>query len=154
METEETVTARETGEQVVRVSMSLPQELLRNFDETGRKKGYFKRSEAIRDALRSFILESKWTTDENATLVGTISMVYDHEVRSLVDKLTDIQHDSGVLIKASLHLHLDEHNCLEIIAIEGKARELKRLSESMISKKGVKTLKLTVLHTAPTRQLS
>jgi CopG family nickel-responsive transcriptional regulator len=150
METEETVTANETGEKVIRVSMSLPQELLRNFDETGRKKGYFKRSEAIRDALRSFILESKWSTDENAILVGTISMVYDHEVRSLVDKLTDIQHDSGVLIKASLHLHLDEHNCLEIIAIEGRARELKRLSESMISKKGVKTLKLTVLHAAPT----
>jgi CopG family nickel-responsive transcriptional regulator len=149
METEETVTTNETGEKVVRVSMSLPQELLRNFDETGRKKGYFKRSEAIRDALRNFILESKWTTDENAILVGTISMVYDHEVRSLVDKLTDIQHDSGVLIKASLHLHLDEHNCLEIIAIEGRAKELKRLSESMISKKGVKTLKLTVLHTAP-----
>jgi CopG family nickel-responsive transcriptional regulator len=150
VEKKESGTTDEKGEKVTRVSMSLPQELLRNFDETGKKKGYFKRSEAIRDALRSFILESKWTTDENAILVGTISMVYDHEVRSLVDKLTDIQHDSGVLIKASLHLHLDEHNCLEIIAIEGRARELKRLSESMISKKGVKTLKLTVLHAAPT----
>jgi len=137
-------------ERVVRISMSLPEELLTSFDYTARKKGYFKRSEAIRDALRNFILESKWSTDENAILTGTISMVYDHEVRSLVDKLTDIQHDSGVLIKASLHLHLDEHNCLEIIAIEGKAKELKRLSESMTSKKGVKTLKLTVLHTAST----
>jgi CopG family nickel-responsive transcriptional regulator len=137
-------------ENVIRVSMSLPEDLLKSFDETGRRKGYFKRSEAIRDALRSFILESKWTTDESAVLVGTISMVYDHEVRSLVDKLIDIQHDSGVLIKASLHLHLDEHNCMEILAIEGKAKELRKLSESMVSKKGIKTLKLTLLHAAST----
>nr|MDO8098808.1 nickel-responsive transcriptional regulator NikR [Candidatus Njordarchaeota archaeon] len=148
MPTAEEVSESGEEEKVVRISMSLPEQLLTSFDNTAREKGYFKRSEAIRDALRNFILESKWSTDENAILTGTISMVYDHEVRSLVDKLTDIQHDSGVLIKASLHLHLDEHNCLEIIAIEGKAKDLKRLSESMISKKGVKTLKLTVLHTA------
>jgi CopG family nickel-responsive transcriptional regulator len=64
--------------------------------------------------------------------------------------LIDIQHDSGVLIKASLHLHLDEHNCMEILAIEGKAKELRKLSESMVSKKGIKTLKLTLLHAAST----
>jgi len=150
MSTSEEVSESGEEEKVVRISMSLPEGLLTSFDNTARRKGYFKRSEAIRDALRNFILESKWSTNENAILTGTISMVYDHEVRSLVDKLTDIQHDSGVLIKASLHLHLDEHNCLEIIAIEGKAKELKSLSESMISKKGVKTLKLTVLHTAST----
>jgi CopG family nickel-responsive transcriptional regulator len=138
----------EEEEGVTRISMSLPEELLTSFDETSRRKGYFKRSEAIRDALRNFILESKWTTDENAVLVGTISMVYDHEVKSLVDKLIDIQHSSGVLVKASLHLHLDEHNCMEIIAIEGRAKELRNLSETMISKKGVKNLKLTILHSA------
>ena len=133
-------------EGITRISMSLPKILLNSFDETSKKKGYFKRSEAIREALRNFILDSKWTTEENAVLVGTISMVYDHEVRSLVDKLIDIQHSSGVIVKASLHLHLDEHNCMEIIAMEGKAKELKKISETMISKKGVKNLKLTVLH--------
>ena len=131
---------------ITRISMSLPENLLSSFDETSKKKGYIKRSEAIREALRNFILDSKWTTDENAVLVGTISMVYDHEVRSLVDKLIDIQHSSGVIVKASLHLHLDEHDCMEIIAMEGKAKELKKISETMISKKGVKNLKLTVLH--------
>jgi CopG family nickel-responsive transcriptional regulator len=136
----------EEKEKVARISMSLPDALLNDFDETSKKKGYFKRSEAIRDALRNFILESKWTTDENAVLTGTISLVYDHEVRSLVDKLTDIQHDSGVLIKASLHLHLDEHNCMEIIAMEGKAKELRKLSETMLGNRGVKTLKMTILH--------
>jgi CopG family nickel-responsive transcriptional regulator len=141
------VKENEEEEGVTRISMSLPEDLLRSFDETSKKKGYFKRSEAIREALRNFILESKWTTDENAVLVGTISMVYDHEVRSLVDKLIDIQHSSGVIVKASLHLHLDEHNCMEIIAMEGKAKELRKVSETMISKKGVKNLKLTVLHT-------
>jgi CopG family nickel-responsive transcriptional regulator len=140
---------KEDGEEegVTRISMSLPENLLSSFDETSKKKGYFKRSEAIREALRNFILESKWTTDENAVLVGTISMVYDHEVKSLVDKLIDIQHSSGVAVKASLHLHLDEHNCMEVIAMEGKAKELKKISETMISKKGVKNLKLTLLHT-------
>jgi CopG family nickel-responsive transcriptional regulator len=138
---------REEEEKVTRISMSLPEDQLSSFDETSKKKGYFKRSEAIREALRNFILESKWTTDENSILVGTISMVYDHEVRSLVDKLIDIQHNSGVVVKASLHLHLDEHNCMEIIAMEGKAKELRNVSETMISKKGVKNLKLTVLHT-------
>ncbi|WXG44605.1 MAG: nickel-responsive transcriptional regulator NikR [Promethearchaeati archaeon SRVP18_Atabeyarchaeia-1] len=136
-------------EEITRISMSLPEDLLVSFDETSRKKGYFKRSEAIREALRNFILESKWTTDEDAILVGTISMVYDHAVRSLVDKLIDIQHDSAVAVKASLHLHLDEHNCMEIIAMEGKAKELKKVSETMISKKGVKNLKLTLLHALP-----
>lgn len=136
-------------EEITRISMSLPEDLLVSFDETSRKKGYFKRSEAIREALRNFILESKWTTDEDAILVGTISMVYDHAVRSLVDKLIDIQHDLAVAVKASLHLHLDEHNCMEIIAMEGKAKELKKVSETMISKKGVKNLKLTLLHALP-----
>lgn len=138
----------EAKEKVARISMSLPDDLLSDFDDTSKKKGYFKRSEAIRDALRNFILESKWTTDENAVLTGTISLVYDHEVRSLVDKLTDIQHDSGVLIKASLHLHLDEHNCMEIIAMEGKAKELRKLSETMLGNRGVKTLKMTILRSA------
>lgn len=136
----------EGKEKVTRISMSLPDVLLNDFDDTSKKKGYFKRSEAIREALRNFILESKWSTDENAVLTGTISLVYDHEVRSLVDKLTDIQHDSGVLIKASLHLHLDEHNCMEIIAMEGKAKELRKLSETMLGNRGVKTLKMTILH--------
>jgi CopG family nickel-responsive transcriptional regulator len=138
----------EGKEKVARISMSLPDDLLSDFDDTAKKKGYLKRSEAIRDALRNFILESKWATDENAVLTGTISLVYDHEVRSLVDKLIDIQHDSGVLIKASLHLHLDEHNCMEIIAMEGTAKELKRVSESMLSRRGVKTLKMTILHSS------
>ncbi len=146
MPNSETTAEAEGKEKVARISMSLPDDLLIDFDNTAKKKGYFKRSEAIRDALRNFILESKWATDENAVLTGTISLVYDHEVRSLVDKLIDIQHDSGVLIKASLHLHLDEHNCMEIIAMEGKAKELKRLSEMMLSKRGVKTLKITILH--------
>jgi CopG family nickel-responsive transcriptional regulator len=136
----------EEKEKVSRISMSLPEDLLIDFDDTSKKEGYFKRSEAIRDALRNFILESKWTTDENAILTGTISLVYDHEVRSLVDRLTDIEHDSGVLIKASLHLHLDEHNCMEIIAMEGKAKELKKLSEAMLGNRGVKTLKMTIMH--------
>jgi CopG family nickel-responsive transcriptional regulator len=140
----------EQEEMVTRISMSLPEDLLSSFDETSKRKGYFKRSEAIREALRNFILESKWSTDENAILVGTISMVYDHEVKSLVDKLIDIQHNSGVNVKASLHLHIDEHNCMEIIAMEGRAKELKKVSETMISKKGVKNLKLTILHSLPT----
>lgn len=139
----------EEKEKVARISMSLPEELLADFDETSKKKGYFKRSEAIRDALRNFILESKWTTDEDAVVTGTISLVYDHEVRSLMDKLTDVQHDSGILIKASLHLHLDEHNCMEIIAMEGKAKELKKLSEEILGIRGVKTLKTTILNSRP-----
>jgi CopG family nickel-responsive transcriptional regulator len=145
----ETASEVEGKEKVARISMSLPDDLLNDFDDTAKKKGYLKRSEAIRDALRNFILESKWATDENSILAGTISMVYDHEVRSLVDKLIDLQHDSSVLIKASLHLHLDEHNCMEILALEGRAKELKKLSESMISKRGVKNLKLTILHNIP-----
>jgi CopG family nickel-responsive transcriptional regulator len=148
MSNSETASEVEAKEKVARISMSLPDDLLNDFDDTAKKKGYLKRSEAIRDALRNFILESKWTTDENAVLTGTISLVYDHEVRSLVDKLIDIQHDSGVLIKASLHLHLDEHNCMEIIAMEGKAKELKRLSETMLSRRGVKILKMTILHSS------
>lgn len=144
----ETASEVEGKEKVARISMSLPDDLLNDFDDTAKKKGYLKRSEAIRDALRNFILESKWATDENAVLTGTISLVYDHEVRSLVDKLIDIQHDSGVLIKASLHLHLDEHNCMEIIAMEGKAKELKRVSETMLSRRGVKILKMTILHSS------
>lgn len=136
----------EGKEKVARISMSLPEDLLTDFDDTSKKKGYFKRSEAIRDALRNFILESKWTTDENAVLTGAISLVYDHEVRSLVEKLTDIQHGSGVLIKASLHLHLDDHNCMEIIAVEGRGKEMKKLSESILGNRGVKTLKMTILY--------
>ncbi len=131
---------------VTRFGISLDQVLLKRFDDRIRKKGYSNRSEAIRDLIRDSLVLEEWEGTAGET-VGTITIVYSHEKRELPDLLTRIQHRYHDLILSGMHIHLDEHNCLEVIAVRGMAREIKNIADRLIGAKGVKHGKLTLTTT-------
>jgi CopG family nickel-responsive transcriptional regulator len=129
-----------TETEVSRISISLPRELLREFDESSRQIGHEDRSKAIRAAMRSLITESIWTREEQGAVVGALIIVYDHHVKGLEEKMTGIQHHYKNVVASSMHIHLDERNCLEIIAVRGESREIKNLAQKLTIR-GVKQLK-------------
>jgi len=129
---------------VVRFSVSVLPELLREFDETISKLGY-NRSNAIQVAMRDFLTEHKWTVEQEGTVTGAITMIYDHHVRGLVETLTDIQHHHIEVISSTTHVHLDEDNCLEIIAVKGYVKVIQSLAKKLMTTRGIKQLKLAIL---------
>ena len=130
---------------LVRFGVSIEEELLKRFDEEIDKKGYSNRSEAIRDLIRDQIVEEEWSSGEET--VGTITIVYDHHTRDLSANLTHIQHSFEGEIKSVLHIHLDHHNCLEVLVVAGKGRLLQQFADQLVSIKGVKHGKLTMTTT-------
>lgn len=132
---------------VTRFGISLDRMLLDRFDNLIEKKGYTNRSEAIRDLIRDSLVQEEWESSPNNETVGTITIVYSHDTRELADKLTDIQHHHYNLIISTMHVHLDEHNCLEVIAVKGKAKDIKVVADRLIGTKGVKHGKLTLTTT-------
>ncbi len=130
---------------LVRFGVSIEEELLKQFDEEIERKGYSNRSEAIRDLIRDQIVNEEWETDEET--VGTITIVYDHHTRDLSANLTHIQHSFEGDIRSVLHIHLDHHNCLEVLVVQGKGRLLQQFADQLVSIKGVKHGKLTMTTT-------
>jgi len=119
-----------------RFSVSMEAKLLHQFDELISQKGYVNRSEAVRDLVRNSLVEDQWTRSEEPT-VGTVTIVYDHHTRELADKLTDHQHSHHNAIISVLHVHLDAHNCLEVVVAKGTAGEVRKFAEELIGTKGV-----------------
>ena len=127
----------------IRFGVSADGRLLEKFDEMIAEKSYANRSEAIRDLIRDQLVEFAWT-QRNEEVVGTLTLVYNHESQELADKLTKLQHHYHSSIISTLHVHLDAHNCLEVLVMKGKSKELKNLSDRLIGAKGVKHGKLTM----------
>lgn len=121
---------------VVRFSVSTEEKLLERFDALIGRKGYVNRSEAVRDLIRNSLVEEA-LTDESAEAVGTVTLVYDHHFSDLGDKLTEHQHSHHESIVSTLHIHLDAHQCLEVVVLRGPAGEIRRLADSLIGTKGV-----------------
>jgi CopG family nickel-responsive transcriptional regulator len=132
--------------ETVRFGISIDDKLLKSFDRLIDEKGYLNRSEAIRDLIRASLVELKWEKGEEET-VGTVTLVYNHHVRDLSDKLTEQQHGHHDQIVSSLHVHLDAHNCLEVLVVRGKAHEVKKIADELIGVKGVKHGKLVMTTT-------
>ena len=132
--------------QTVRFGISLDEKLLASFDQLIEEKSYMNRSEAIRDLIRAALVEERSTSDE-AESVGTVTLVYNHHVRDLSDKLTEHQHSHHDQIISALHVHLDAHNCLEVLVVRGKVREIKKIADELIGVKGVKHGKLVMTTT-------
>lgn len=130
---------------LVRFGVSIEDELLQRFDQEIEKKGYSNRSEAIRDLIRDQIVAEEWTSNQET--VGTITIVYDHHTRDLSANLTHIQHSFAGEIKSVLHIHLDHHNCLEVLVVAGKGRLLQQFADQLVATKGVKYGKLTMATT-------
>ena len=126
-----------------RVGVAIDSDLLSKFDELIEKRGYTNRSEAFRDLIRDELIE-KTSESPEASVVGTVTLVYDHHVRQLNEKLTDMQHDHHRSILSTLHVHLDHDNCLEVIVVRGKAGSVRQIADALISTKGVKHGRLTI----------
>jgi CopG family nickel-responsive transcriptional regulator len=132
---------------ITRVGVTFPPELLKEFDQIIRNMGYESRSKAIQDAVRLFISEKKWVKEEKIDQTGVLLMVYDHEAKGLESELTETQHHHTGLISSTMHIHLGKRDCLETIAVKGKASEIRHLSDELATKKGVKILKAMIVST-------
>jgi CopG family transcriptional regulator, nickel-responsive regulator len=130
---------------VTRIGVTFPPELLKDFDEIIGKMGYESRSKAIQDAVRFYVSERKWVKEEDAQQTGVLLMVYDHDTRGLESDLTEAQHHHTKLISSTMHIHLGERDCLEVIAVKGKGSEIRHLSDELATRRGVKILKSMIV---------
>ena len=126
-----------------RYTITMPGELFVAFDARNARKGYKNRSEAIRDLVREALVKEEWANPDEH-VAATVTLVYDHHTRTLTDRITDAQHDGGHLVVSTLHVHLDHHNCLEVIVLRGKAREIRTLADALATIKGIKHFQLTL----------
>jgi CopG family transcriptional regulator, nickel-responsive regulator len=128
---------------LTRIGVALDADLLDKFDALIHERGYENRSEAFRDLIRNELVEASWKSP-GTEVVGSVTLVYDHHVRLLHEKLLDLQHDAHEAILSTLHVHLDHDNCLEVLLIKGPAAKVQRLANAIISTKGVKHGRLTI----------
>ncbi len=132
--------------QTIRFGVSLDSDLLEKFDKLCEEMSYQTRSEAIRDLIRNTLVKREWE-DTDKEIAGTLSMVFDHHQSQLSQKLTEVQHDNLDLIVTTLHVHLDHHNCLEVLVLKGPGDRVRKLGQRLLSTKGVKHGKLSLTTT-------
>jgi len=125
-----------------RTGISLEQDLLAGFDKLIARRGYKNRSEAVRDLIREALLHE--VVDSNKPVVGTVTLVYDHHVPNLSQKLTEMQHLSHATVLAATHVHLDHHYCLEVIIMKGRSSEIQQMADQMLAMRGVELGKLVL----------
>jgi CopG family nickel-responsive transcriptional regulator len=131
---------------LVRFGVSLEGPLLEDFDRLIVEKGYASRSEAIRDLIRGILVEEDWRALKGEQ-VATLTLVYNHHLREINDRLTDMQHRHHDLIVCSQHVHLTAHNCLEVIVLRGPAADIQEAASRLIATRGVQHGKLTMTTT-------
>jgi CopG family nickel-responsive transcriptional regulator len=122
---------------LIRFGVSIEKKLLDLFDRLISKRGYRNRSEAIRDLIRDKLVEEEWAGGTRE-VVGTLTLIYDHHTRELQARMTELQHTYHAHVISTLHVHLDHHNCLEVLVVRGRPREIRALSDGLLSLKGVK----------------
>jgi CopG family nickel-responsive transcriptional regulator len=132
---------------IVRVGVTFPPELLKDFDEITQRMGYENRSKAVQDAVRLFVSERKWLQEERGGKAGVLLLLYDHEARGLAGALVDVQHRHLDVIFSTMHVHLSETDCLEAIAVRGDVSEIRKLSDELASRRGVKTVRTILVAT-------
>jgi CopG family nickel-responsive transcriptional regulator len=126
---------------IVRVGVTFPPRLLNDLDEIIAKTGYASRSKAVQDAVAMLISEKKWLSKRRGTQAGVLMMLFDHEVRGLESVLTHVQHHYSNIICSTMHIHLNEKECLETIAVKGNGADIRKLSDELSARKGVKLLR-------------
>ena len=131
--------------ELVRFGVSLEKALLDRFDVLIREKQYTNRSEALRDLIRRELVQKEW--QGGSDVAGAITLIYDHHKRDILRMVTDTQHEFQQVIISTQHIHLDHHNCLEIVAARGKAGEIQKLADALRSIKGVRHATLSMSST-------
>ena len=130
--------------ELMRTALSIDQDLAEDFNRWMAAHGYHNRSEAIRDLMRSALVEAEWDNPK-ATVVAVLSIIYDHESRSLAQELTHIQHSDHDAVLCSQHVHIDAHRCVEVVLLKGQAGKIRRLADTIIATRGVRAGKLTLM---------
>jgi CopG family nickel-responsive transcriptional regulator len=131
---------------LTRFGVAVPENLLSKFDRLIKEKGYGNRSKALCDLIRQKIVEQDWNLSDKET-VGTITIVYNHSFREIADTLNHLQHHYYSQIISNLHVHLDLHNCLEVLVVKGKVKNIKKISDRLMATKGVKQASLCMAGT-------
>jgi len=131
---------------IVRFGVSIEDGLLKRFDERIDRRHYTNRSEAIRDLIRRDLVEEEWD-ERGGEVIGAVTLVYDHHVRNLTERLNDFQHKHADEIVVSSHVHLDHHNCLEVIVVRGSGERVRDLANHFRSVRGVKHATLSTTTT-------
>lgn len=132
------------GRGVSRFGVSVPFELLKEFDKTISHMDY-DRSKAIQLAMRNFLAEYTWKHKEEGFAAGTVTIIYNHDVKGLEENLTDTQHLYRDIITSTMHVHLDEERCLSVIAVKGEVKAIQNLAKELMSKRGIEQLKLATV---------
>ena len=127
---------------LIRTGISLDSELLARFDRVIRKKGYKNRSEAIRDLVRDYAVAED--VEEDRTVVGTLTLVYDHHRPKLSEQLLEVQHHAQAKVLAATHVHLDHNNCLEVVLMKGRSSQVRHIADQILTLRGVKHGKLVL----------
>jgi CopG family nickel-responsive transcriptional regulator len=130
-------------EKITRFGVSIEPDLLKKFDRMIKKEGYANRSEAIRDLVRRNLILEK-NKDPDAKAIGTLTMIYDHHSGNLTNKLLNLQHDHHNEILSTTHIHVDHHNCLEVLVLKGKVGSIQNLADNIRALKGIKHGELVI----------
>ncbi|MHA1627012.1 MAG: nickel-responsive transcriptional regulator NikR [Candidatus Asgardarchaeia archaeon] len=134
-------------DKVVRISVSLPGNLLSRFDGILKRRGYSKRSQGIREAMRNFIIENEIMERERGKVAGAIVILYDHTVKGISDTLIDLQHKFLDIIKATIHIHLRKDKCMELLSVEGNISQIRNFYNAIASERGVENAKMSIVFT-------
>ncbi len=135
-------------EKIVRFGVSIEPDLIKKFDIMIKKEGYTNRSEALRDLIRKNLIKHD-NKNPNTKSIGTLTMIYDHHTGNLTNKLLDLQHDHHNEILSTTHIHIDHHNCLEVLVLKGKTGNIKKLADNIKSLKGIKHGELVITKSSP-----
>ena len=122
---------------LVRFGVSMDERLLGTLDGLVRRRSYANRSEAIRDLVRSEQVREAWDKGQGP-VVGTLTLVYDHHVREVSERLVALQHDHEELVHSTMHVHLSHRMCLEVIVLRGRPKDIQALADRLIAARGVK----------------
>lgn len=129
---------------VSRFSVSAPSDLLQEFNSAISDIGY-SRSEAVQTAMRNLLTEWRWTREAKGIMTGAIVVIYDHEARGVEEALTNTQHHNQKIISSTMHIHLDDRHCLEMIAVKGEVKDVQDLTKELTRQRGVKQTKLALV---------
>lgn len=129
---------------LLRFGVSIEKDLLDEFDKLIAGKGYANRSDAIRALIRALLLDARVEESPNADVIGTLTLVYDHSIGDLPGRLTEVQHQHHKSIVSTLHVHMDEHKCLEVLVVRGSQKEVRGIADSVIGVRGVLHGKLII----------
>jgi CopG family nickel-responsive transcriptional regulator len=133
-----------------RIGIALDSDLLKRFDRSIERRGYTNRSEAFRDLIRDRLVKER-TAEPDATVVGTITLIYDHHAHGITEKLTEAQHAHHELVVSTSHAHLDHDSCLEVLIVHGKSAAVEHFADLLIGLKGVQHGRLVM--TVPERAI-